>query len=58
MKNEFSTRTEISEGFKLYISSVFIGPLKEYHTGNFQCIRTDRVKQPPDMPKVYIYVPG
>jgi len=38
-----------------YVASVFLGSLKEHHTGKYQCSRTDYVTV---VPNLYIYVPG
>lgn len=38
-----------------YVASIFLGSLKEQHTGKYQCSRTDYVTVVPNM---YIYVPG
>ncbi|KAJ6634782.1 hypothetical protein Bhyg_13361 [Pseudolycoriella hygida] len=38
-----------------YVASVFLGPLREHHTGKYQCSRTDYVTV---TPSVYVFVPG
>jgi len=38
-----------------YVASVFLGPLKEHHTGKYQCSRTDYVTV---VPNLHVYVPG
>lgn len=46
---------EEEEGDDQYVASVYIGPLKESHTGNYQCSRTDYFSVEPNL---YVYVPG
>jgi len=38
-----------------YVASAFLGPLREQHTGRYQCSRTDYITATPNL---YIYVPG
>lgn len=38
-----------------YVASIFLGSLKEQHTGKYQCSRTDYVTV---VPNLYVFVPG
>lgn len=61
MKTEILFSTTLSryqirdDDIKPYLATAFIGPLREFHTGKYQCSRTDRVTSTPN---TYIYVPG
>ncbi|KAG4071302.1 hypothetical protein HA402_004006 [Bradysia odoriphaga] len=50
-----STTDRRNNGRNGYIASIFLGSLKEQHTGKYQCSRTDYVTV---VPNLYIYVPG
>jgi hypothetical protein len=50
-----STTQEGGRIVNKYITSAFLSPLKESHTGNYQCSHTDYLTLSPSL---YIYVPG
>jgi hypothetical protein len=56
LSSSLSTTERRNNRFNLqYVASVFLGPLKEQHTGKYLCSRTDYLSA---VPNLQIYVPG
>lgn len=55
MSKTLSTIEKRTDDLNEFVASVFLGPLREHHTGKYQCSRTDYVTVTPNL---YIYVPG